>query len=225
MIEAQPHTSAREHWFYVEDEKHFGPVTKEFIENSVLNGTMPRATLVWREGLSTWMKAEACPFLHFETAQRPPTSAQPAPAHETTSSAASNEAVEVQYAGLHWRLLAGIIDTIIMAVPAVMVASLAEAMFGQSEVTSWFFIILLWWVYYAALHASAWQGSIGMKVLKLKITDKSGARIDFGRATGRYFASLISSVPCYAGFLIIPFTPKRQGLHDLLCGTLVTRNR
>jgi uncharacterized RDD family membrane protein YckC len=226
MTEPQQQTSVREHWYYVESDTHVGPVTKEFLESSIVNGSLSENTLVWREGLSTWIKAGACPFLQL-TSKQPPSGSPPAfPQHgERNSATPSPPATDtnVKYAGLHWRLLAGIIDTVVMFLPAFLSASIAEAIFGPSEAMGWIFVILVWWIYYAVLHASRWQASLGMKLLRMKITGRTGERIDFGRATGRYFASLISSVFCYAGYLIIPFTPKRQGLHDLVASTFVIK--
>lgn len=42
--------------------------------------------------------------------------------------------------------------------------------------------------YFAGLHASAWQGTVGKKLLGIKVTDLNGNRISFWRALGRYLA-------------------------------------
>jgi len=43
------------------------------------------------------------------------------------------------------------------------------------------------WLYEALLTSSSWQGTIGKRVLRLKVVDEAGNRIGFGRATGRFF--------------------------------------
>lgn len=48
-------------------------------------------------------------------------------------------------------------------------------------------------------------------------------RIGFGRATGRYFGSILSGMICFIGFIMVAFTEKQQALHDMLAGTLVVR--
>jgi uncharacterized RDD family membrane protein YckC len=77
------------------------------------------------------------------------------------------------------------------------------------------------WLYYALLESSSWQGTVGKKLLGIRVTDEYGNRIGFGKATGRYFAKIISSIICLVGFIMVAFTEKRQGLHDMIAGTLV----
>jgi uncharacterized RDD family membrane protein YckC len=48
-------------------------------------------------------------------------------------------------------------------------------------------------------------------------------RISFGRATGRFFAKIISSIILFIGFIMAGFTEKKQALHDMIAGTLVIR--
>jgi uncharacterized RDD family membrane protein YckC len=77
------------------------------------------------------------------------------------------------------------------------------------------------WLYYALCESSAWQGTVGKKVLGIRVTDEYGNRIGFGKATGRHFAKIVSSLICFVGFIMIAFTEKQQGLHDMIAGTLV----
>jgi uncharacterized RDD family membrane protein YckC len=80
------------------------------------------------------------------------------------------------------------------------------------------------WLYEALLTSSAWQGTIGKKVLRLKVVDEAGNRIGFGRATGRFFAKILSSMFMCIGFIMIGFTERKTGLHDMLAGTRVLRS-
>jgi uncharacterized RDD family membrane protein YckC len=61
--------------------------------------------------------------------------------------------------------------------------------------------------------------------LNLVVTDENGAKISFGRATGRHFGKYLSALILFIGYLIQPFTAKRQALHDMLAGTLVVVRR
>ena len=83
------------------------------------------------------------------------------------------------------------------------------------------FSLLAGWLYCGFLESSGWQATIGKKALGLRVTDMNGNRISFGRATGRYFGTILSGMICFIGFLMVAFTEKKQGLHDLLAGTLV----
>lgn len=82
---------------------------------------------------------------------------------------------------------------------------------------------LVQWLYEALLTSSSWQATVGKRVLDLKVTDEGGNPISFERATGRFFAKVLSALICYIGFLMVAFTARKQGLHDLLAGTLVIK--
>lgn len=82
---------------------------------------------------------------------------------------------------------------------------------------------LLTWVYFAAMESSGWQATLGKRAIGLKVTDTSGARISFRRASGRFFGKVLSCLLFGIGFLMAAFTARRQALHDLLVGTLVVR--
>ena len=77
------------------------------------------------------------------------------------------------------------------------------------------------WLYHALLESSSWQGTVGKRVLGIRVTDLDGNRLTFGRATGRYFAKFLSNLTCLIGYIMVAFTEKKQGLHDMMAGTLV----
>ena len=79
------------------------------------------------------------------------------------------------------------------------------------------------WLYEAALESSSYQATLGKMIFGMKVTDLAGNRISFARATGRHFAKLISGLVLCIGFIMVGFTERKQGLHDLLAGTLVRR--
>ena len=80
------------------------------------------------------------------------------------------------------------------------------------------------WLYYALMESSERQATLGKAVLSLKVTDMNGNRISFGRATGRYFAKIVSGlIPFGIGYILAGFTEKKQALHDFIAATLVIR--
>lgn len=83
--------------------------------------------------------------------------------------------------------------------------------------------MVIHWLYYSLLESSAWQATLGKKALGLEVTDLDGNRISFGRATGRFFAKIISGIILLIGYIMAGFTEKKQALHDILAGTLVIR--
>ncbi|MDE3838334.1 hypothetical protein C0966_02905 [Bacillus methanolicus] len=78
-------------------------------------------------------------------------------------------------------------------------------------------------LYFAGLHSSKWQATIGKNLLGLKVTDMDGNRISFGRALGRYLAMAFLSSILLIGYIIAAFTEKKQALHDLIARTVVVK--
>lgn len=79
--------------------------------------------------------------------------------------------------------------------------------------------------YYAGMESSASQATLGKQALGVKVTDLHGRRISFGRAVGRLFAKALSGIILGIGYIMIAFTEKKQGLHDMIAGTLVLKTR
>src|SRR5260370_21688129 len=73
------------------------------------------------------------------------------------------------------------------------------------------------WLYYAYFESSDWQGTIGKKVMSLVVTDLNANRISFARASGRFFAKIISGlIPLGIGYILAGITEKKQALHDMI---------
>jgi uncharacterized RDD family membrane protein YckC len=134
------------------------------------------------------------------------------------------------YAGFWLRFAAYLIDTVIMLlvfVPLGAVLGVILAASGNQEIELLVAApirvgsILAGWLYGSLLESSSWQGTIGKKVVGLRVTDLNGNRISFAKATGRHFGKILSSLICLVGFIMAAFTEKRQALHDQLAGTLV----
>ena len=48
-------------------------------------------------------------------------------------------------------------------------------------------------------------------------------RLTFANSLGRWAAKILSAVLLGIGFLMVAFTHRKRGLHDMLAGTLVVR--
>jgi uncharacterized RDD family membrane protein YckC len=83
----------------------------------------------------------------------------------------------------------------------------------------------LGWLYYALMESSAKQATLGKMALGIIVTDLEGRRIGFGKATGRHFAKILSALILGIGFLMVAFTQRKQGLHDILAGALVVKGQ
>jgi uncharacterized RDD family membrane protein YckC len=85
--------------------------------------------------------------------------------------------------------------------------------------------IILQWLYYAYLESGEKQATWGKQMLCLYVTDLSGNRISFGRASGRFFAKMITAlIPLWIGYIMAGFTERRQALHDMIASCLVLRH-
>jgi len=102
------------------------------------------------------------------------------------------------------------------------------AAFGQFYTTMMPAILLITvitWLYFAICESSAWQATPGKLALGIRVTDLHGARISLPRALGRYPAKYLSALLFGIGFLMVGWTRRKQGLHDMLVGTLVLNGR
>ena len=143
------------------------------------------------------------------------------------------------YAGFWRRFVAYLIDyallTIVIYILAMILGMTAgigsmaaetdeTGILALTSVFGGFFLmlfILLPWLYYSLLESSAKQGTLGKMALGLRVVDYEGRRISFGRATGRYFAKIISGLILSIGYIMAGFTAKKQALHDMMASTLV----
>jgi hypothetical protein len=49
-------------WYYVRNNQRIGPVDENTLISLIQNGTIERQTLVWKEGMADWIRADACQF-------------------------------------------------------------------------------------------------------------------------------------------------------------------
>jgi len=84
--------------------------------------------------------------------------------------------------------------------------------------------IVVSWLYFALLHSSSKQATVGKMALGLKVINKDGTRLNFGQATIRFIGKIVSGVILFIGFIIAGFTEKKQALHDMIASTYVVKN-
>jgi len=80
------------------------------------------------------------------------------------------------------------------------------------------------WLYFAYLESGEKQATWGKQILGLYVTDLAGNHISFGRASGRFFAKIITGlIPLGIGYIMAGFTERKQALHDMIASCLVLR--
>jgi uncharacterized RDD family membrane protein YckC len=84
-------------------------------------------------------------------------------------------------------------------------------------------MLLIQMLYFIGFERSAWKSTPGKRLFKLRVTDKRGMRLGWGKAILRSVAKL--SIPFTFGAVIVPifFSNKSQTLYDRLTLTLVLR--
>lgn len=138
----------------------------------------------------------------------------------------------MHYAGFWQRFIASIIDAIIVSLTSMVMGFTLGLLFGllggiDNELANTIGGLLgfiLSWLYAALLESSSKQATYGKTIMGLRVSDINGKPISFLRATGRHFAKYISAIIFSIGFIMVAFTSKKQGLHDMLAGTVVTKN-
>ncbi len=136
------------------------------------------------------------------------------------------------YAGFWKRFGAAIVDGFILMVVGFIIGGFIGFVYGSATGGAAgagpignLFGLILGWLYYAFMESSSTQGTLGKMALGIKVTGLSGHPISFGRATGRHFGKIISTIILLIGYLMVAFTAKKQGLHDMMAGCLVVNRR
>ena len=154
-----------------------------------------------------------------------------------------NETPQVVYAGFWERFAAVIIDAIIlwiidyfigmiMGTPSseeILAMSQSEGFsstmratyFSGSNMAS----LVVQWLYSALMVSGPWQATLGKRAVGIKVTGMNGERISFLNATGRFFATYLSFIIVFIGYLMMLWDDKKQTLHDKLAGTLVVKSK
>jgi uncharacterized RDD family membrane protein YckC len=230
-------------WIGRDGQRH-GPYKEEDVREWLRNGQVAVDDLGWYEGLADWQPLSVL-FPDARPATPPPLAPSATVPPPTTTAALED------YAGFWKRLLAYILDAIVLYIPNLLIMQafgggaaetalqqailaaggnpeLMVAAYGQYYEAMRLAIVLtslLAWLYFAWCESSAWQATPGKLAMGLRVTDLNGRRISFPRALGRYAAKILSAMTLLIGFLMIAWTGRKQGLHDLLASTLVLNGR
>jgi uncharacterized RDD family membrane protein YckC len=139
------------------------------------------------------------------------------------------EGVETSYAGIATRGFAFAVDVLLAQIifltgaalvglvaslvgelrPAWLVALLAAA--GWTLVAGTYFV--LFW--------TAAGQTPGMRLMRLRVSDRRGQPPSLGRSIVRFVGLVASIVPLFAGFIPVLVDGRRRGVHDFLAGTFV----
>jgi uncharacterized RDD family membrane protein YckC len=155
---------------------------------------------------------------------------------------------ENPYAGFWLRVVASLIDSLILAVPTILIVWFVDPAYltapgqAQPSVLALLLPAGLIWIYFAGLESSSRQASLGKQVVKIVVTDLEGQPVPFSvaslRAWPMYILNLGAAVDSFFGTvgiegvaalavtvscLAVALTRRKQGFHDMMANCLVIR--
>jgi uncharacterized RDD family membrane protein YckC len=151
--------------------------------------------------------------------QSPPTEPGPAPG--------------VRFAGFGARLVAYIIDNVLLVVFAIILSIVLAAVIGVAAagnnagaaIGGSLLLVLLLLVVYLAYFPYFWVNggqTPGMKMVNIRVVrDADGGPLTWGSAILRLIGYWINGVVLYIGFIWVFIDKRRRGWHDLIAGTVV----
>jgi len=145
------------------------------------------------------------------------------------------------YADFTRRVLAFMIDCLLISLPCVILFLLAFPWLLHDRVAAWLDtfigkiglsiilsigIGLVLAVYSACFHASPWRATPGKRLMGITVVNHEGQGIGFVHAFIRQFAfTACGPASLLVGLMLVPFTRHRRGHHDILCDTFVLYRR
>jgi uncharacterized RDD family membrane protein YckC len=224
-----------------------GPVPRVFVEERVEHGLWPDRVMIAEVGSNAWAAfrdvVPATPAMpdvdvarepDIATATSRPAGYAPTSAADYGHNLAGVSAVgEVTpaatlpaggsiHAGFWRRCAAYAIDYFVTLVASYVIgfALGSGGMMGASSLGGLAGLVFAW-LYFALQESAKQQATLGKLALGIKVVDEHAQRIGFGRATGRFFGKILSSIIFGIGFFLAGWTEKKQALHDMMAGTYV----
>ena len=240
-------------WIGRDGERH-GPYKEDDVREWLRSGKVSPEDLAWYEGLADWQPLSVLfrDDVPAATTTAPAADApHAAPSAPLQALPQTTAAALEDHAGFWKRVAAYILDAIVLYIPNTIIMkamggdSAQEAMkqtmlsapgdvhvmltayqqFYATMGTAVVITTVMAWLYFALLESSPWQATLGKLALGIRVTDLEGKRISLPRALGRYPAKFLSTIILGIGFLMVAWTRRKQGLHDMIAGTLVLNGR
>jgi uncharacterized RDD family membrane protein YckC len=123
------------------------------------------------------------------------------------------------YANLGSRIVAIIIDLIILSLVVVIIALPLGLLAGLSA----FMVlnVLVWLLYFTYFEGTSGQ-TLGKKIMGIKVVKENGDQPSFMDALIRTILRIIDGIAFYlVGFIVILVSEKKQRLGDMAAGTIV----
>jgi uncharacterized RDD family membrane protein YckC len=139
------------------------------------------------------------------------------------------------YAGFWIRVVAAVIDAVIVGFASVAVqaiilapqrrASLSGTASAIAAVGLAYLVGMALAATYEGVFVNKLGATPGKMVLGLRVVRPDGGPVSLGRAVGRYFAKILSTIILFIGYIMVGFDREKRGLHDILVDTRVIKRR
>ena len=136
---------------------------------------------------------------------------------------------DMEYAGFWIRFGAKFVDNLILGViNGIMQAAIVAVIAPSNPIAAFGILFILqmglfigYHTYFIGKHGAP----PGKMACGLKVVTPEGEPVTYGRACGRYFAELLSSLTLTIGYIMAAFDEEKRSLHDRLCNTRVIKVR
>lgn len=238
-------------WYYVKNGAQTGPVSEADFSALIASGGITNQTLVWNETMKDWkpygdVSASRAPssvgtgcsicgqpvaeneLLEFEGA-RVCAACKPKFIQQIQENSEISGVAVMRYAGFWIRFAAVFIDGLVcgvITVPLNIWFQVIMAQIGTNEaviplvIAIYVCMLLIPALYMIFMHGK-YGATLGKKAVGIKVVMSDGSPITYGRATGRYFAYLLSGLIIYIGYIMAGFDDEKRALHDRMCNTRV----
>ncbi len=217
------------------DGQQLGPYSKVQLAAMAAAGQILPGDMAWHQGMQGWEAAAAvlARLGIVNDAQTPllqpaaiviPARGIAGAATEASSGASAPAAADRNLAaGLGTRWLASFIDGLLLGVCLMMVGFFwgIASVFSRGHTGSFlWFALLAQLAYFTLTQGGAGMATLGKRAMGMIVVGRDGRAIGYPLAALRYVLLLISSY-LFPLLLVVFFTRRRQGLHDLVLGTVV----
>lgn len=240
-------------WYYVHAGQRVGPISQEELDRLIQSGATSVDALVWRAGMADWQPYSALKGVEPGLAGVMPSADSFVCSECGNSFSAENliqigsqsvcgncKSILLQrlkegaalpgvsrYAGFGIRLLAKFVDGCIAGglLMILIVGSgevsrrLQETAFALTVQLGLYLVLGIYSVFFVGTYGA----TPGKMVCRIKILNANGSKVSYAKATGRYFAELLSGLILYVGYIIAAFDEEKRTLHDRICDTRVVK--
>jgi uncharacterized RDD family membrane protein YckC len=244
-------------WFYTNAGKQAGPVGEENFARLVREGTIQPTTLVWHEGMADWEPYSNVAPHSFPAAQSPPgqvacrecgrlvsaedtlqiggaaicAACKPTYLQKMREGLTTAAPSTFRYAGFWIRVLAAVIDGILLFAVSVSIAVMSGSTFLQSigfDDSNWgtrdsvlFLVDMIIDTTYSVVLVTKYGGTFGKLACGIRVITADGNRLTYKHSLARALAQWVSTIPCGLGFVLAAFDGQKRALHDMMCNTRV----